>query len=63
MDQIAADPKVELDERRNMMGMLRRFEEAAAEGEDVLAALMAEEETDEDDGLAAALEGVDLGEL
>jgi hypothetical protein len=44
-----------------MLDMLRRFEEGAAEGEDVMAALEAEEE-DEDD-LAAALDGIDLGEL
>lgn len=45
-----------------MLDMLRRFEEGAAEGEDVLAELEAEEE-EEGDGLAAALEGIDLGEL
>lgn len=43
-----------------MMDMLRRFEDAAAEGDDVMAAL--EEDSDDDDDLAAALDGVDLGE-
>lgn len=45
-----------------MMEMLRRFEDAAAEGDEALAELEEEEEEDEDDELAAALEGLDLGE-
>lgn len=47
-----------------MMEMLRRFEDAAAEGDEPLAELEDEEgeEEDEDDELAAALDGVDLGE-
>ncbi|BEJ04400.1 hypothetical protein CcaverHIS641_0202170 [Cutaneotrichosporon cavernicola] len=56
---IAEDPAAQAEERRAMLDMLRRFEEGAAEGEDVLAALEAENDEDEDD-LAAALEGVDL---
>ncbi|CAK9782884.1 hypothetical protein CC85DRAFT_240382 [Cutaneotrichosporon oleaginosum] len=58
---IAEDPGAQAEERRAMLDMLRRFEESAAEGEDVLASLEVEDE-DEDD-LVAALEGVDLGEL
>ncbi|BEJ11754.1 hypothetical protein CspHIS471_0202140 [Cutaneotrichosporon sp. HIS471] len=56
---IAEDPAAQAEERRAMLDMLRRFEEGAAEGDDVLAALEAENDEDEDD-LAAALEGVDL---
>lgn len=63
MDQIAADPKAEFEEKRKMMDMLRRFEEAAADGEDTIAALESEEGNEDEDELAAALEGVDLGEL
>lgn len=63
MDQIAADPKAELEEKRKMVDMLRRFEEAAADGDDAMAALEAEEGGDDDDELVNALEGVDLGML
>lgn len=56
MDQIALDPEAEAAEKRKMMDMLRRFEEAHADGEDLTAL-----EDEEEDGLAEALEGVDLG--
>lgn len=61
MEQIAANPETQAQEKRAMLDMLRRFEESAVEGEDALAALDAEE--DDDDALATALDGVDLGEL
>lgn len=59
MSQIALDPGAGAKEKADTLAMLRRFEEAAADGEDAMAALEAEE-GDEDD-LAAALDGVDLG--
>ncbi|KAL1411161.1 hypothetical protein Q8F55_002111 [Vanrija albida] len=58
-EQIAADAGAGDAEKRATLAMLRRFEEAAADGEDVLGALQAEE-GDDDDALAAALDGVDL---
>jgi hypothetical protein len=62
MESIASDPKADQEEKRRMMEMLRRFEDAAAEGDDALAELEEEEgDEDEDDELAAALEGLDLG--
>lgn len=65
-DAIAADPDAEMAEKRKMLDMLRRFESAAAEGEDSLRALEAEwdgaDDGDDDEAaLAAALDGVDLG--
>ncbi len=61
MSEIASDPRAQAEEKRAMMDMLRRFEEGAAEGEDALAALESDEE--EEDELAKALNGVDLGAL
>ncbi|GFZ47135.1 hypothetical protein JCM24511_04878 [Saitozyma sp. JCM 24511] len=64
MESIASDPKADQEEKRRMMEMLRRFEDAAAEGDEALAELEEEEEEeDEDDELAAALEGLDLDAL
>lgn len=65
-DAIAADPDAEMAEKRKMLDMLRRFESAAAEGEDSLRALESEWEgnddgDDDEAALATALEGVDLG--
>lgn len=51
------DPEAEAGEKRKMVDMLRRFEEAYADGEDLTAL-----DDEEDDDLAKALEGVDLGE-
>ena len=42
-----------------MLDMLRRFEQAQAEGDEALSEL--EREVDAEDELAAALKGVDLG--
>jgi hypothetical protein len=34
LDEIAADPKADFEEKKRMMEMLKRFEDAQAEGED-----------------------------
>jgi len=58
LDQIAADPKAGMEEKRNMMEILRRLEERQVEGDEAFAGL---EEEDEEDELRAKLEGWDLG--
>jgi hypothetical protein len=57
MDSIAADPKAGMDEKKQMLEMLRRFEEAQADGED----LSAELDDEDKDELEKALAGIDLG--
>ena len=59
MEGIAADPKAGAEEKKGMMEMLRRFEAAQVDGEDVLAEL---EESDGEEELRAKLDGVDLGQ-
>ena len=59
LDQIAADPKADFDEKKRMLDMLRRFEDSQAEGEDSLRAL--EEDDESEDELERALAGVNLG--
>jgi len=59
LDQIAADPKADFDEKKRMLDMLRRFEDSQAEGENSLRAL--EEDVDSEDELERALAGVDIG--
>lgn len=62
MDQIATDPKAGMEEKKNMMEMLRRFEEAQVEGDDRFAELEGgDEEEDEENELRAKLEGIDIG--
>lgn len=64
LDSISADPKAGLEEKKAMMGMLRRFEDEQAEGGDGLGLGLADlEESDEEDELRGQLEGVDLGEF
>lgn len=60
MESIAGDPKAGLDEKKQMLEMLKRFEEAQADGEDLTSELNEELEEDE---LEKALAGIDLGEL
>ncbi len=59
LDQIATDPKAGKEEKKSMMEMLRRFEEAQAEGNDALAEL--DDQDEEEDELREKLEGVELG--
>ncbi|WVR08939.1 hypothetical protein IAU60_005998 [Kwoniella sp. DSM 27419] len=64
MSSIAADPSAGLDEKKGMMDMLRRFEEAQAEGDDALEELRRlEEEEGEEEELAEMLKGVDLDNI
>lgn len=49
-----------MEEKKGMVDMLRRFEEGAAKDEGWLEQLREDEQEDE---LAAALEGVDIGEF
>ena len=58
MESIAVDPKAGLDEKKQMLEMLKRFEEAQADGEDLTSELNEELEEDE---LEKALAGIDLG--
>ncbi|OWZ74316.1 hypothetical protein AYX14_00256 [Cryptococcus neoformans] len=60
LDSISADPKAGLEEKRAMMEMLRRFEEAEAEGGNGLEELESEDEEDE---LITRLQGVDIDSL
>ncbi|OWZ38942.1 hypothetical protein C351_04034 [Cryptococcus neoformans c8] len=60
LDSISADPKAGLEEKRAMMEMLRRFEEAEAEGGNGLEELESE---DEEDDLITRLQGVDIDSL
>ncbi|AFR96129.2 hypothetical protein C343_04246 [Cryptococcus neoformans C23] len=60
LDSISADPKAGLEEKRGMMEMLRRFEEAEAEGGNGLEELESE---DEEDDLITRLQGVDIDSL
>ena len=60
LDQIATDPKAGVEEKRNMMEMLRRFEQSQVEGDDAFAQLE-DEEVEEEDELRARLDGLDLG--
>lgn len=61
LDQIATDPKAGLEEKKNMMEMLRRFEESQAEGQDGIEQLDEEDEDEDEDELREKLEGVNLG--
>lgn len=64
MEEIATDPQADFEEKRRMLEMLRKFEDAQLEGEDALKQLQEEEhEEDEGDELERALQGVDIGEL
>ena len=58
MESISTDPKAGLEEKRKMMEMLRRFEDAQIEGEGAWGL----DDDEEEDALVAALDGVDLGE-
>ncbi|ORX39316.1 hypothetical protein BD324DRAFT_619238 [Kockovaella imperatae] len=58
--EIATDPKVDNDEKRKMMEMLKRFEDAQIEGEEAFEQLKRQEEEYADDQLLSALKGVDL---
>jgi hypothetical protein len=60
LDEIAADPKADFEEKKRMMEMLKRFEDAQAEGEEFIAEL--DEEDEEEDELQKALDGLDIGE-
>lgn len=60
MDQIAVDPKSGMDEKKKMMEMLRRFEDAQAGDEGALAELDGAENESEDE-LERALADIDLG--
>ena len=57
MDQIAADPKAALEEKRKMMDMLRRLEE-----QDLGEANVLEDEDEDEDDLVNKLQNVDIGE-
>ncbi|ODN80965.1 hypothetical protein L202_03077 [Cryptococcus amylolentus CBS 6039] len=59
LDSISADPKVGLEEKKQMMDMLRRFEETEAEGGNGLEEVGSEAE-DEDEELIKLFEGVDI---
>lgn len=64
MEEIATDPQADFEEKRRMLEMLRKFEDAQLEGEDALKQLQEEEhEKDEGDDLERALQGVDIGGL
>ncbi|KIR99920.1 hypothetical protein L804_02556 [Cryptococcus deuterogattii 2001/935-1] len=60
LDSISADPKAGLEEKRAMMEMLRRFEEAEAKGGNGLEELESEDEEDE---LINRLQEVDIDSL
>ena len=59
LDQIAADPKAGIEEKKKMMDMLRRFEDEQLEGGETFTTLDRHQE--EEDELLEKLEGVDLG--
>ena len=59
-DQIAVDPKAGLDEKKKMMDMLRRFEDAQA-GEDGALVELDEAGEESEDELEQALADIDLG--
>lgn len=61
MESISADRDAGIEEKKQMLEMLKRFEETAAEGED-LTGLGGELEEEEEDELERALAGIDLGE-
>jgi hypothetical protein len=64
MDQIAADPKAGLDEKKGMIEMLRRFEQqAGGEGGQLRdpSDLDPDEEEEEEDELERRLRDIDLG--
>ncbi|WWC63867.1 uncharacterized protein I303_106472 [Kwoniella dejecticola CBS 10117] len=67
LSSIATDPKVGMDEKKNMMDMLRRFEDAQADGEDpeeILKQLQElEKEEEEHDELLEKLQGIDLNTI
>nr|XP_031861499.1 uncharacterized protein CI109_003103 [Kwoniella shandongensis]KAA5528571.1 hypothetical protein CI109_003103 [Kwoniella shandongensis] len=63
LDSIASDPKAGLDEKKGMMEMLRRFEEAQAEGGDALAQLEEDDDEDDDEELAEKLRDIDLDQI
>ncbi|WRT69223.1 uncharacterized protein IL334_006207 [Kwoniella shivajii] len=65
LSSIASDPKAGLDEKKNMIEMLRRFEQAQAEGGgDTLAELEELERHEEDeDELLEKLKDIDLDEI
>ncbi|WWC72945.1 uncharacterized protein I206_106909 [Kwoniella pini CBS 10737] len=67
LSSIATDPKVGMDEKKNMIDLLKRFEEAQAEGEnseDFLKQLEELEKEEEDqDELLEKLQGIDLDEI
>jgi hypothetical protein len=67
MEEIATDPQADFEEKRRMLEMLKKFEDAQLEGEDALKQLQEEEheenEGDEGDELERALQGVDIGEF
>lgn len=60
LDQIAVDPKAGLDEKKKMMDMLRRFEDAQA-GEDGALVELDEAGEESEDELEKALADIDLG--
>ncbi|KAK8844066.1 hypothetical protein IAR55_006860 [Kwoniella newhampshirensis] len=68
LDSIASDPKAGFDEKKGMMEMLRRFEQAQAEGGDALAELEEDDEDEEekedpDDELAEKLGDINIDQI
>lgn len=51
-----------MEEKKRMMEMLRRFEQAAAEGDDLAEELDEDEDEEEEEELRKQLEGIDLGQ-
>lgn len=62
MDQIASDPQVGLDDKKDMVEMLRRFEQQAQDGEGPKLEEYDEADTEDEDELEARLRDIDLGE-
>lgn len=61
MDQIATDPKVGMDDKKEMIEMLRRFEKQGEEEHGLDLNLAGHEDEDgEEDELEAKLRGIDL---
>lgn len=60
MDQIATNPEVGLDDKKDMIELLRRFENQSAEEEG--GGLDLEHDYDEDE-LETRLRGIDLGTI
>lgn len=63
MDQIATDPKVGMNDKKDMIEMLRRFEKQGEENDPFELGSDANEEEEEEDELETKLRGIDLGNL